>query len=79
MKCYEYNKNCNKSCDKSSCRYWLNLPKNQNCCLNAAKEDSETKFTLQDIGDIFNVTRMRICQIEKNAVKKIREKIGNIE
>jgi DNA-directed RNA polymerase sigma subunit (sigma70/sigma32) len=44
------------------------------------KEESfnEDKITLQDIGDIFKVTRMRICQIEKNAIKKLKDKISSI-
>ena len=33
-------------------------------------------LTLQDIGSIFNVTRMRICQIEKIAINKIKDKIA---
>ena len=37
---------------------------------NAAKEVKNT--TLEDIGNIFKVTRMRICQIEKKAIKKIK-------
>jgi DNA-directed RNA polymerase specialized sigma subunit len=76
MKCFEYNKKCNLSCQKKTCRYWIDLKNNQNCCINAAKDESESKFTLQDIGNIFNVTRMRICQIEKMAIKKIKEKIN---
>ena len=35
----------------------------------------ESKITLQDIGDIFKVTRMRICQVEKIALKKLKDKI----
>lgn len=30
-------------------------------------------MTLQDIGDNFELSRMRICQIEKSLLKKIRE------
>ena len=37
---------------------------------------SSEKITLQTIGDIFFVTRMRICQIEKVAIKKLKEKVG---
>jgi DNA-directed RNA polymerase sigma subunit (sigma70/sigma32) len=33
-----------------------------NCAVVGA---AQGEHTLQEIGDIFNVTRMRICQIEK--------------
>ena len=36
----------------------------------AAKEGP---MTLQEIGEIFDVTRMRICQIEKSIMKKMSE------
>ena len=39
-----------------------------NCTLIAAKKGP---LTLQQIGDIFGVTRMRICQLEKRILKKI--------
>tara|TARA_R110001592_G_scaffold39955_3_gene131372 strand:- start:140 stop:388 length:249 start_codon:yes stop_codon:yes gene_type:complete len=82
MKCYEYNNNHKKKCIKESCRYWINGRKFQNCCLIAADDSAkmqEGKFTLQDIGDIFKVTRMRICQIEKIAIKKLKDKFSNFE
>ena len=34
-------------------------------------------MTLEEIGNIFKVTRMRICQIEKRAIEKIKEKLIN--
>jgi DNA-directed RNA polymerase sigma subunit (sigma70/sigma32) len=40
-----------------------------NCCLNFSKKE---KITLEEIGKIFNVTRMRICQIEKIAIQNIK-------
>ena len=33
-------------------------------------------MTLQEIGDIFSVTRMRICQIEKKILSKLSLKIN---
>ncbi|MHA2039462.1 MAG: sigma factor-like helix-turn-helix DNA-binding protein [Promethearchaeota archaeon] len=32
---------------------------------------------LQEIGDIFEVTRMRICQIEKNILRKLQTTVKN--
>ena len=43
------------------------MPEYANCVLIAADQ----KHTLQDIGDVYGVTRMRICQIEKRALAKL--------
>ena len=77
MKCFLYNKNRNIDCDKKKCRYWIENSLSNNCCINYVNNDDfdSDKITLQDIGDIFKVTRMRICQIEKIAIKKIKDKI----
>jgi DNA-directed RNA polymerase sigma subunit (sigma70/sigma32) len=45
------------------------MPDNCNCVLIASDE----KHTLQEVGNIYGVTRMRICQIEKRALKKLGE------
>ena len=70
MKCFEYHKEKRKFCQKTNCRYWIEKENSQNCCINAAQEEGNS--TLEDIGHIFKVTRMRICQIEKKAIKKIQ-------
>ena len=73
MKCFLHNKKFNKQCTKKDCRYWINSKNNQNCCIVG----SETKnLTLQDVGEMFNVTRMRICQIEKAAIKKVSDRLN---
>ena len=79
MKCFLYNKNRNINCHKNQCRYWIENSLSNNCCINYVSNDKfdSDKITLQDIGDIFKVTRMRICQIEKIAIKKIKDKITN--
>ncbi len=77
MKCFEYHCETRKNCAKKECRYWMELKNSQNCCLIAADKEKElkgNKFTLQDIGDIFKVTRMRVCQIEKIAISKLKDK-----
>jgi len=30
-------------------------------------------YTLQEIGNLHELTRMRICQVEKEALRKVRE------
>ena len=66
----EYQKHDTK-CQKTSCRHWISCSRFQNCSINAANKGP---LTLQEIGDIFGVTRMRICQIEKTVIKKLSNK-----
>ena len=77
MKCFEYNKKNKKVCENTQCRYWINCKQSKNCCVLMVKNKDydSNKITLQDIGDIFKVTRMRICQIEKNAIKKLKDRL----
>ncbi len=75
MKCYEYYANNDKLCNKKSCRYWLKIKDNQNCVINCANNGPKT---LQDIGELYSITRMRVCQIEKNIIKKIKKRVQNV-
>ena len=42
-------------------------PQNNNCVIIAAQTGPKT---LQEIGEVFNITRMRVCQIEKSIISK---------
>jgi len=66
--CFNFFKDCEMDCNKQSCRYWINHSESKNCTLIAADNGPKT---LQEIGDIFGVTRMRICQIEKSIKSKL--------
>ncbi len=81
MKCFQYNKKLKKSCAKKDCRYWISHSKSNNCVIVASEKEgfNNEKFTLQDIGDMFKVTRMRICQIEKIAISKLKDKFSNMQ
>ncbi len=66
-----FNSRKNKTpCVNKGCRAWFDCNKHFNCTIIAAEEGP---MTLQKIGDLFGLTRMRICQIEKNAIKKIKD------
>lgn len=75
MKCYNFHNSSGEICKKESCRYWVDLEKHNNCTIIAAKDGP---MTLQTIGDIFGITRMRVCQIEKKILNKIKPVINNI-
>lgn len=57
------------SCKRRRCQHWISSSNNQNCVIIAAQNGPHT---LQKIGQIYGLTRMRICQIEKNIFEKIR-------
>jgi len=68
--CWESNEENNISCKNKKCRLWLACKTSRNCTIIAAKEGPKT---LQEIGNLHELTRMRICQVEKEALRKIRE------
>ena len=70
--CFSEHQKLNVSCSKRSCRYWIDCNKFNNCSIIGAKKGP---LTLQEIGDIFNVTRMRICQIEKVILDKVNNQL----
>ena len=55
-------------CQRKTCKNWVDCKKNVNCVMVAAQDGP---ITLQEIGDMYGLTRMRICQIEKNICRKI--------
>ena len=68
--CYAAHSMCNVSCQRQMCPNWINDGESNNCAIIAAHNGPHT---LQKIGKIFGLTRMRICQIEKNILEKIRK------
>ena len=68
--CFDVHERENKQCTNKECRLWIDCNSHNNCTLIAAKTGP---MTLQDIGEIFDVTRMRICQLEKKIVLKLNQ------
>ena len=73
--CFKEHEKRNLTCKKKSCKYWLKHSSSKNCAI-IASNTGEFK-TLQQIGDMFGLTRMRICQIEKVALSKIKSLIDH--
>ena len=67
--CFSVQAKHNVNCQRTRCKHWINHAAGNNCVLIAA---GHGPMTLQEIGSVYGLTRMRICQIEKNIFEKIR-------
>ncbi len=68
--CFEVHERYNLHCKKSECRQWFDNPDTHNCIVLAAKKGPQKQ---ERIGEYFGLTRMRVCQIEKGILAKVRE------
>lgn len=67
--CFEAVDESNLPCERKSCNQWIDFSQGNNC---VALTTQAGPLTLNEIGKIYGLTRMRICQIEKNIYQKIR-------
>jgi|LWDU01.1.fsa_nt_gi hypothetical protein len=70
VSCFAAHKKCNVECDNKVCRLWIDNSVSLNCTI---LEASTGPKTLQEVGEIFNITRMRVCQIEKKILGKLKD------
>ena len=77
MTCFNAHAQKNKPCINKKCRYWHDLKdlNQSNCILNVI--DKKDSYTLQEVGELFNITRMRVCQIEKSVLEKLRKNLSS--
>ena len=66
--CFHEHKKMSVCCEKTDCKMWHEIPESQNCVIIHAEGGPRT---LQEIGNLFGITRMRVCQIEKSIFKKL--------
>ena len=68
MTCFAAHCNYGVDCKLASCRHWLPGAK----CSCVMVEALNGEHTQHEIGKVFGLTRMRICQLEKRIYTKIR-------
>jgi DNA-directed RNA polymerase sigma subunit (sigma70/sigma32) len=68
-------KNAKSKCKQTNCRHFLDSEQHLNCSIIAAEDGP---MTLQEIGDFYGISRMRVCQIEKAILKKIKIAPGDL-
>jgi hypothetical protein len=68
--CFAIHAQAKVDCQRKRCPHWINFSEGHNCVHIAAQNGPHT---LQRIGQIYGLTRMRICQIEKAIFEKIRK------
>ena len=71
-KCKEYD----ISCPNTGCEMWMNHEEDLNCCL-VAVDNNPGGMTLQSVGDRLGITCVRVHQIEKKAVQKMKKRLQN--
>tara|TARA_Y100001938_G_C8067758_1_gene421277 strand:- start:1455 stop:1721 length:267 start_codon:yes stop_codon:yes gene_type:complete len=67
--CVQNVKDGDQPCNNLECRHNLKSQKYKSCALIAAEDGP---LTLQEIGDFYGISRMRVCQIEKSILKKLK-------
>jgi len=67
--CFEAVEEAGIKCQRTSCKQWIDFEQGKNCTVITTQAGP---LTLNEIGKIYGLTRMRICQIEKNIYQKIR-------
>ena len=67
--CFSVHAKYRVGCTRSKCRYWFDSGAHHNCVMLATNDGPRT---LEEVGGLFDLTRMRICQIEGGIRKKLK-------
>ena len=57
-------------CNKKECRLWMDYDKDLNCTLISVKKNG--KLILNEVGERLGISYVRVSQIEKQAVNKLK-------
>ena len=61
-----------KKCDKSKCRMWIDYEEDLNCAL-VTVYNNKGPMSLQEVAKRFNLSVVRIKQIQDKALQKLRK------
>ena len=71
-KCAEETQESNNICDKKDCRLWMEWGEDLNCTLISVKKNG--RLRLKKLGDRLGISYVRVSQIEKQALNKLKKK-----
>ena len=69
-KCAADNMENDSICKKEDCKLWIKYGEDLNCTLVSVKKNG--KLTLNEAGARLGISYVRVSQIEKEAVKKLK-------
>ena len=69
-KCAQDNMENDNPCQNKDCRLWLAYKKDLNCTMVSVKKNG--KLTLSEAGERLGISYVRVSQIEKQAVNKLK-------
>ena len=61
----------NSLCEKKDCRMWISHTEDLNCTEIAVKKNGS--MTLKEVGERLDISYVRVTQIEKEAVNKLKK------
>ena len=67
-------KSATVACPNSDCGHWMDYGEDLNCSLIAV-EKHPGGLTLREVGDRLHISFVRVCQIEKGALQKLKKRI----
>ena len=70
MRCLEECKQGGLACEAKECRNWIKFEEEYNCLLESVNINGS--MTLREVADRMGVSFVRVQQIEKKALKKMR-------
>ena len=72
-KCFDIYEKHDLPCDQKECRRWINHPGDLNCSIICANKN-DTGLVLREVAERMGVTHVRVQQIEKQALDKLKKK-----